>query len=645
MKEPIIDNDSPIESLAKKLNTPGEDSLTQLHRSGFREERYTEVAQDFSHEHTHQPVHAMTRITRHHTPVKWFFIGAVIFFCASLLAASFFFSGDRNLVSANKIEITVTGPVVITAGEVLPLAIEVNNTNASALQLADILIEYPTGTRTPDDVTKELPRYRASLGTIPSGKSVATTTKAILFNEEGSTQTIIVSLEYRVAGSSAIFSKESSFAVRIGASPLTLILSAPRSINSGQDIDLTLDITSNSAIPLQDVVVAANYPFGFAFSAADPSPTFSDTVWALGGIEPKGKRTIHIRGALSGQNGEDRIFRFTSGIATQGDTTKVGAVFAQTDHAIQVARSFIDTRMVINGSSNDVVTLYPGRTARVDITWKNNLPTQLTDGVIEVTLQGEAVNEKKVVSTDGFYNSSKNTLTWTKVSNSALKTIDSGSQGKVSFSFDVLPTDTAGSGRINPEISLVLAFTANAVSESATPEEVRSDSTKVVRVASDVRLTSEAFRTTGPLENSGPVPPRVEQKTTYTVSWSVSNSVNDITGTEVKAVLPAYMSWESVVSPSSESISFDSSTREIIWRPGKIRAGSGFSTPARTVAFQIGLTPSATQIGSVPVILEDATLSATDSTVGGTVGDTAYELNTNLNSDPGFDSSWSRVVE
>jgi hypothetical protein len=645
MKEPIVDSDSPIESLAKKLNTPGDDSLTEMHRSGFHEERYTEVANDFSHEHTQQPSRIMKNISRHHTPVKWFFVGAIIFFLASLSAAFFFFSGDRNLVSANKIEITVTGPVVIAAGEILPLAIEVSNTNASALQLADILIEYPTGTRTPDDVTKELPRYRASLGTIPSGKRVATTTKAILFSEEGSEQTIIVSLEYRVAGSSAIFSKESSFAVRIGASPLTLVLSAPKSINSGQEIELALNITSNSAIPLQDVVVAANYPFGFSFTGGDPNPTFSDTVWSLGDIEPKGKRTIRIRGTLSGQNDEDRIFRFTSGIATQGDTTKVGAVFAQTDHTIQVARSFIDTRMVINGSSDDSVTIYPGRTARVDITWKNNLPTQLTDGVIEVTLEGEAVNEKKITSTDGFYNSSKNTITWTKVGTSALKTIDSGSSGKVSFSFDALATDTAGSGRIDPEITVSLAFIANAVSESDTPEEVRSDSEKIVHVASDVRLTSEALRTTGPIENSGPLPPQVEQKTTYTIVWSIANSVNDITGTEVKAVLPAYMSWEDVVSPGSESISFDSSTREIVWSPGKIRAGTGFSTPAKTVAFQVGLIPSTTQIGSVPVILEDATLSATDSAVGGAIGDTAYELNTNLNSDPGFDSSWSRVVE
>ncbi|MCR4274949.1 MAG: DUF11 domain-containing protein [Candidatus Campbellbacteria bacterium] len=645
MKEPITDNDSPIESLSKKLNTPGHESLSELHRAGFHEERFGEVPSDFFHEQTHQPSIIMSKISRHHTPVKWFFVGAIIFFLASLLAAFFFFSGDRNLVSANKIEIIVTGPVVAAAGEILPLAIEVRNTNATALQLADLLIEYPPGTRVPDDVTTELYRYRASLGTIPSGGHVSTTTKAILFSEEGSEQKIIVSLEYRVAGSSAIFSKESSFSVRIGASPLTLKVSAPKSINSGQDIELTLDVTSNTSIILEDVVVAANYPFGFSFVSASPDATFSDTTWSLGDIEPKGKRTIKIRGTLSGQDEEDRIFRFSSGIATAGDTTKLGAVFAQIDHTIQVARSFIDTSMVINGSSDDSVTMYPGRTAKVDITWNNNLSTQLTDGVIVVTLEGEAVNEKRVTSADGFYNSSKNTITWNKIDTHSLKTIDSGSQGKVSFSFDILSTDASGSGRIDPEITLALAFTATAVSEGETPEEVRSDTTKIIHVASDVRLESIAVRTIGPLENSGPVPPAVEQKTTYTIIWSIANSVNDLTKTEVRAVLPAYVSWENVTSPSSEDITFESSTKEVVWSPGKIRAGTGFSTPAKTVAFQVGLTPSATQIGTVPILIEDATLSATDGAVGGTVGDTAPEVNTNLNSDPGFEGTWSRVVE
>lgn len=644
MNEPLTDTDSPIESLSKKLNTPGQEALTALHRAGFHEGRYEEVPDDFSHS-TEKKSPMMSKISRHHTPVKWFFIGAVIFFLASLIAALFFFSGDRNLVSANKIEITVTGPVVTAAGEILPLAIEVRNTNATALQLADLLIEYPAGTRLPDDVTTELRRFRTSLGTIGAGEKVSTTTKAILFSEEGSEQKITIGLEYRVAGSSAIFSKESSFSVRIGSSPLTLAVQAPKSINSGQEIDITLNVTSNSSLPLKDVVLAANYPFGFSFVSAEPNPTFSETIWSLGTIEPKGKRTIRVRGTLSGQDNEDRIFRFNSGIATEGDTSKVGAVFAQIDHTVQVARPFIDMRMTINGSDDDTVTLSPGRSAKGEIIWNNNLATQLTDGEITLTLEGEAINEKKITTLGGFYDSIRNTITWTKVKTPALKTIDSGSDGKVTFSFETLPTDTSGSGRVDPEITLTLAFTATAVSENETPKEIRSDSTKVVHIASDVRLTSEAVRTIGPLENSGPMPPRVERKTTYTIMWSIANSVNDITDTEVRAILPPYMSWENVVSPISEDVEFDSSTREIVWRPGKIRAGVGFSTPARMVAFQVGLTPSVTQVGSAPTLLEDATLSGTDSVLGGIVGDTTYEVNTSLNTDPGAEQGWGRVVE
>src|SRR5690606_14158762 len=115
-------DDSPIESLNKKLNMPGNEALTNVHRSGFHEPQY-DVADDFPHEHDVHPT--MKHIAKHHSKVKWFFIGALVFFVSALGSAFFFLSGDRNVVSAEKIDIAVSGPVIIASGEVLPLAIEI----------------------------------------------------------------------------------------------------------------------------------------------------------------------------------------------------------------------------------------------------------------------------------------------------------------------------------------------------------------------------------------------------------------------------------------------------------------------------------------------------------------------------------------
>ncbi len=635
-------DDSPIESLTQKLYTPGAESLTKLRRSGFHEKAY-DIPPDFPHDHEQPKV--MKHISKHHTTIKWFFVGAVIFFLATLSAAFFFLSGDRNIVSPQKIDIAVSGPVISASGDVLPLAIEIRNRNTTALQISDVIVEYPAGTRSPDNVAIELPRQRLSLGTIRSGQQVATSTRAVLFAEEGTEQTVGVTLEYRVAGSNAILVKETNFVVRIGSSPLALSMSAPTKLNSGQTIEMVLNITSNTDVPLQNVMLVAEYPFGFSYKSASPAPTYSENMWALGDIEPEGKRTIRIQGILSGQDDEERVFRFKTGLVSERDDTQLGTAFAQVDHIVSVSRPFIDTRVAVNGNTGDTVTVPPGSTARVDISWKNNLPTKITDGRITVHITGDAVNERTVSALKGFYSSASDTVTWDERSNPALAVVDAGSTGSVSFNFATNAVMQGSTGRIDPNIRLTVAFTGRAVSEGETPEEVRTDVEKLVQVSSAAVITGRAVHTVGPLETMGPMPPRVEQKTTYTIIWSISNAVNDIENAVVRAVLPSYISWENVYSAATEDIRFDAASGEVIWRAGLIRSGTGYSTPARSVAFQVGLSPSITQVGSTPVLVQDASLSATDEVTGSTVEAQEEALTTELVTDPGFESGQERVVE
>jgi hypothetical protein len=642
MAENNMSDEGPLDSLSKKLYEPGAESLTQLHRSGFHEEMH-DVPQDFPHADVSST--PMKKITKHHTAIRWFFLGAVVFFLASLSAAYFFLSGGRNLVSADKIDMTVSGPVTTAAGDTLPLAIEIYNRNPSPLQIADVIVEYPPGTRDPSDSTKDLLRTRLSLGTIDSGKRIATSTSAVLFSEEGTEQKITVSLEYRVPGSSAIFLKESGYSVRIGASPLSLTVSAPESINSGQDIDITLSVSSNSSAPLQNVVLSADYPFGFTFKSADPKPSFSNTLWALSTFSPEQKQIIHIRGTLSGQDEEDRIFRFKVGLASEQDATQLGTAFAETDQTVTVARPFIDTRLSVNGQNASPVIVRPGDTAHVEVSWKNNLPTKLTDGSVIVKLSGDAVDKKSVRVLKGFYDSGKNTVSVDKRDDPALAVINAGDSGVESFTFDVAAVPSTGSGRVNPTITLSVAFLANATAESGTPEQVRADTQGTITVSSAVRLSGVALHNSGPLETSGPIPPKVEQKTVYTVVWTISNAVNDVSNATVKATLPSYMTWEGVVSPGTADIAYDSTLGQVIWNAGAIRSGVGFSTPAQTVAFQVGLTPSLSQIGTAPILIQDATLSAVDTVSGATVGSTQSELTTLIESDTGFQLGQERVTE
>ena len=164
-------------------------------------------------------------------------------------------------------------------------------------------------------------------------------------------------------------------------------------------------------------------------------------------------------------------------------------------------------------------------------------------------------------------------------------------------------------------------------------------------VASRVALDARATYATGPLENTGPFPPRVEEPTTYTVVWTVSNTSNDLSDTKVSAALPSYVEWVGLVSPSTESVSFNNVGGEVVWQVGTVSAGSGHNRPAREVAFQVRLVPSISQVGMSPVLIGAPTLTAHDVFTGTTRRAVSRELTTAVSSDPGYRSDDGKVTQ
>ena len=172
------------------------------------------------------------------------------------------------------------------------------------------------------------------------------------------------------------------------------------------------------------------------------------------------------------------------------------------------------------------------------------------------------------------------------------------------------------------------------ISETGVPEEIKSVKVESVRVSSEVQFASRAVYYAGPFTNSGPIPPKVEQETTYTVIWSIVNTSNRISDAEVRAVLPIYIKWYGSVSPGSENLSYNPSTNEVIWLPGDIPAGTGIGKPPREVAFQVVLTPSLSQVKTAPDLITGTVLTGTDAFSGVSLLQGKPNVSTVLSTDP-----------
>ncbi|MCK5021650.1 MAG: hypothetical protein KAR54_00170, partial [Candidatus Pacebacteria bacterium] len=540
-------------------------------------------------------------------------IFSIAFFFISFGIAFFVFYGGVNIISTENVDISVTGPSSIGGGEELSFQITVQNNNSVDLELADLIIKYPKGTLSAIDKNTELVQVREALDTISSGSSMTKLFKSTLFGGEGDKKEILITIEYRAKGSNAIFFKERKYEVIIDSSPVVFNVDIPKEVMVGQEFELSIDISSNSNKIVKDFLFVVDYPFGFDFKSSDIKPSYSDNVWDIGDIQPNSTRILKIKGVIEGQDKEERVFKFYGGAKDLKKGNEIKAKLVSIDEPVLIKKTLIGVELVLNGDYALEYTAPSGKSIRVDILWSNNLATKLIDGRVELKLNGIVLDEESISSETGFYSSIDNTITWDKSDNPQLTVLNPGDDGNLSFSFSIHPLSfISNSGIKNPEIDLDLTVIANQLSDINSVETVETTLSKKIKISTDLLLTGRSLYSIGSFENIGPIPPEIEKETNYTIVWTVVNTSNDISNAKVVASLPSYVKWAGNISPRLENISFNPIGGEITWDVGDIRAGDGVSTIAKEVSFQVTLTPSLSQIGTAPILVDNISLEGVD---------------------------------
>lgn len=576
----------------------------------------------------------------------WVFAALALIFCVASFAFAWFYIINKGGAGEN-VSIQVTGPVSTPGGKEFSIDVTVENRNNFAIDLVDLVIEYPPGTKDAVDITKDIGTYREGLGTLESGASVTRTVKAILFGSEREKQQILAKAEYHIPNSNAVFEKSKLIDVLIETGPVEFVLETLKEAIINQEVELNLRVRSNTDQDLKNLVVKAEYPAGFSFLSSTPAPAEGNNVWTIENLGALSTSTIKIKGIFSGEASTERFFRFEGGVADKRDPTKLAGIFASSLEGVKLVKPFLGVILKVNDeeSEGDVVTT-AGKMLAMKIEFTNNLDVPITDAAINVKLEGQVLDKRNVNAYNGFYRSNENKITWNKSSNPDMVRLDPGKSGFVSLSFSSLPFSASAPLIKNQEIIMDISAAASRPTDNNVPEEIKSTIIKRIKIESDVALTARAVYSIGPFANTGPLPPKPEQKTTYTIIWTLTNTSNDVNNVFVTGQLPPYVSWNNIVSPENERITYDEKTGKVSWNVGTITSGTGFTKPAKEIAFQLTLFPSVNQLGEVPFLIQDIALTGVDSFTKTTI---TRELTDNvtirMTTDPSYTSSMDRVSE
>lgn len=563
-------------------------------------------------------------------------------FCITVvgIGAYLFFNGS-NLISADNIDISISGPVSVPGGEPVTLNIIATNNNNVDLEMVDMSVDFPSGTVDPNNSSQILKNYKKLLGNIKAKGSVSESVSAAIFGEENLQKQVIVTLTYNVKGSTSVFTKTKSYDIIINSSPIGVAVSTLKEVTSGQEFDIKVELSSNSKEVLKDIVFEAKYPFGYNFISSTFPPLANKNTWSIGDMPPGAKRAFTIHGSITGENNDLRVFHFNVGTKSPNNPNVIGTQLISLEKEITLEKPFVTLGIEVGGDdgTGDFASQFD-RNSVVTIRWFNNLSTIISNMKIVVDLKGSAYDKGTVVPDGGYFNSGDNTITWSQQTNPELSSVGPGDSGTVSF--NIVPKNRGNLS--NPVINIGASVSGNRTQETNVPVTIASSAKRNIVISSSIDLSGRIVRSIGGFQNTGPIPPVVDQQTTYTIIWTINNTANALKDAIVKASLPPYVKWTGAFTPDSEDLSYDENSGLVTWNIGNVSAHTNNTSPRKEVAFQISFTPSVTHLTNTPVLVNQATLSATDSFTNEKLSSNQESLSTRFSTDPAYKQGDESII-
>jgi hypothetical protein len=505
--------------------------------------------------------------------------------------------------------------------------ITIENKNETTLLDTDLLIEYPDGTRDPGDLSKDIKRYRETLGNLESGGKLTKKINVVFFGESGDEKNINVTLAYKVNGSNATFTKKDTKKINLSNSPVAVSISAPSSVGMGNEASFVVDIDANSSVEAKNLMLTVDYPFGFSFLGSDPNATYANNIWDLGDLKPGSKRQITIKGQFEGSPGEERAMRFLIGSKDPQNPKKIAIPFLSKNQSIIVTKPSIDLKLTLGDVDSPEYVTSPGKTVSASIVITNGLSSKITNLNINARLSGNIFDKSSVEAQNGFFKSSDNLVIWNQRSYPDLALLEPNAEKILHLSF-IIPQSV--SSVRNPSMEISVTVNAEYNDESTGVEQIKVSSNKTIKLASDMSVGARVVYSNGPFGNSGPVPPRQDQETTYTIILSLKAGTNGVSGARVTTSLPIYVDWLNKTDPSDATIMFNTLGGGVVWEVGDLASGQ-----TKESAFQVGFKPSANQVGEMVSLLNGVSATGKDAFSGLDLTSSLFQSQTiSLQDDP-----------
>jgi len=555
-----------------------------------------------------------------------------IFLIVAIISSIYLFFGT-NQISTKNVNISLSAPVSVSAGEVVTLQIGLSNQNTVEIQSANLILNYPSGTKTSDEQARDLFEERIPIQNIAAGEALNVPVSVIMFGEENEEKEIKASIEYRVIDSNGTFFKEAApIIIKINSSPLVIRATSLEKISSGQELDVKIIVQSNASVVQRNVLVSASFPNSFSFVSSKPDPDYAKNEWLIKEIQPNSSVEILVKGLINGVADERSEIKLSAGTPRSDNQFIMGSILTKADIGYTIERPFIDVTVTINNDSDGNVTVNTGDEASVTMLVKNTLNESIYDMRVEATPKGNLIRDNLLEIDGGLLDSNTNTITWEVSGQSNLEEIRPGEERRFTFTVNPDPNQTTGSFNVSTKVF------ARRLNETSASEEVVGTAVSEARYSTQVLVRSQLGHSDGLFKDTGPIPPQVDSVTTYTATIEVVGGTNDVSDAVLTTTLPQYITWmDNYDGPGT--VEYNPNLKQIKWTIGLLEAKA-----SKQLQMQLSFLPTRSELRRIPNVVGTQSLRGIDRFTEAQIKSEASALSTELSTESGFSLGNGNVV-
>ncbi|MEY2985934.1 MAG: hypothetical protein RJB24_163 [Candidatus Parcubacteria bacterium] len=530
------------------------------------------------------------------------------------LIIGFFYQLNQQRFSDKRVRLEIAGESQVSAGEEISYTLTYRNDNLVALKNAKITVEVPQALidssldilgQTKSEIREyELPELE------PRSKGEIII-KGRLIGEIASIHTIKATLNYMPTILTSSFDSKTEFATTIADSPVIVDIQAPLQGVGGEIVNYVITVNNKSDNDLKDLELQLEYPETFAFTSSTLTAAGnSKNIFTIPSIRSKSSYEIIVTGTLGGNQKEIKIIKAKIGESRQG----VFTLYSSSQKSTTLGSPYVNLTQRVNTNIASA-----GDSLEYTITFRNNTQVRIGEGSLRVQLDSKLLDLTRLSARGADFDASTNTIIWRANAVPQLKTFGPNEQGEVSFRVPIkrtIPIDNFQD--VNYVIKTNATFESDEVPTTLGVNKIIQGNSSEVKLSTKLipKASISYVSKDSSIINTGPIPLKVAQITTFSVSLEIQNLTNDVSGVTFITTLPDNVNWTDKTISTHGNISYNERTKEVVWNVDKVPANTGLLRPLYRAVFQISINPAINQVGQIPQLLSGINYTGKDDFTG-----------------------------